>query len=69
MLNGVSTANIAYNAINSAIAAALNAIAVSAGMPATIAVSGTSPNFPITLPTAGIVEAGFTVGPGTYTVA
>lgn len=57
ILNGYSTADIAYNAVNTAIAAALNALAGVTGL-GTINVTGTAPTFTITLPTAGNVQAG-----------
>lgn len=61
-LNGYATAPIAYNAANSAIQSALNAISGVTGMSG-IVVTGTGP-FPITLPVAGslAVTTAFTGG-------
>lgn len=64
VLNGYSTPDIAYNAINTAIAAALNGLAGVTGL-GTINVTGTSPTFSIVLPTAGVVQMGtVTLTPG-----
>lgn len=71
VLNGYSTSDIAYNATNTVIAAALNALAGVTGL-GTINVTGASSPFTITLPTNGIVAAGaqaFTPGTVTITVA
>lgn len=71
VVNGYSTPDIAYNAVNTAIAAAINGLAGVTGL-GTVNVTGTSPTFTITLPTAGIVTPGtiaLTPGGTTITVA
>lgn len=69
VLNGYSTADIAYNATNTAIAAALNALAGVTGL-GVINVTGASSPYTITLPVNGIVAAGANnLTPGGATIA
>ena len=69
VLNGIATADIAYNAINTAIAAALNALSAQTGLTG-ITVTGTSPTFTVTLPSAGTLWVGTNaMTPGTATLA
>jgi hypothetical protein len=64
IVNGYSTPDIAYNAINTAIASAINGLQGVTGL-GTTNVTGTAPTFTITLPTAGIVQMGtITLTPG-----
>lgn len=68
VINGYQTADIAYNAINTAIQSAINGISGMTGVTATV--TGTSPSFGITLSTAGTVElTNITLTPGTIAVA
>ena len=65
VLNGYPTANIAYNATDANIATALNALSARTGLTGITVTSGV-----ITLPSAGIVQAGdFTLTPLTATVS
>lgn len=56
LVNGFATAPIAYNATNTAIAAAINAISGVTGL-AGVTVTGTSPNFTVTFPTTAALAA------------
>jgi hypothetical protein len=68
LINGYSTADIAWNATFTAIQTAINGLSALTGVTATV--SGTSPTFTITLSAAGTVEMGtITVTPGTVSVA
>jgi hypothetical protein len=56
IINGVATAPIAFNAINSAIASAINALSGVTGL-GTVNVTGTSPTFTVTAPVAVTLSA------------
>jgi hypothetical protein len=68
VLNGYTTSDIAYNATNTVIQAALNGLTGLTGITATV--TGTSPTFAITLSSAAILQIGTsTLTPGSVAVA